>query len=155
MAASSQKLAETPVRPGQGCRAARKPVRRILAIKQLSLFALLVAAFSAQAGEPKNSFYPPTFASREDAEKSVHASFAGGNVDVLHAGNKHVLIYIVHGSGVPDIGIAAYFSKNGRWEFASSFWPTPDEFHKVIVSDSEIVVVGEHSKKQWPFLKVH
>jgi hypothetical protein len=73
---------------------------------------------------------------------------------VLHVGKKDVLIYIVHGSGVPDIGIAAYYFKNGAWKFASSFWPSPDEFHTVIASGKEIVVVGKRSKKQWPFLKV-
>ena len=119
-----------------------------------AVFALLLAASCARADEPKNSFYPPTFASRAAAEESAHKLFAGGDVDVLHVGNKDVLVYIVHGSGVPDVGIAAYYSKNGAWEFAKSFWPSPDEFHKVIASGKEIVVVGEHSKKQWPFLKV-
>ncbi|HLW34711.1 MAG TPA: hypothetical protein VKS98_03540 [Chthoniobacterales bacterium] len=123
-------------------------------MRLLCLTALLVAAFWARADEQKNSFYPPAFASREAAEESTQHLFAGGDVDVLHVGNKNVLIYIVHGSGVPDIGIAAYFSKNGAWEFAKSIWPSPGEFHKVIVSGNEIVVVGERSKKQWPFLKV-
>ena len=123
-------------------------------MKLLSLPALLVAALWAQAAEQKDSFYPPSFASREAAEESVHHLFAGGDVDVLHAGTKDVLIYIVHGSGVPDIGIAAYFSKNDAWEFASSFWPSPGEFHKVILSGNEVVVEGEKTKKQWPFLKV-
>lgn len=123
-------------------------------MKMLTLCALLAAAAWAQAAEPKDPFYPKSFASREAAEESAHHLFAGGDVDVLRVGNKDVLIYIVHGSGVPDIGIAAYFSKNGAWDFASSFWPSPGEFHKVIVSGKEIVVVGEKTKKQWPFLKV-
>ena len=123
-------------------------------MKLLAIIALLVAAFAARADEQKSSFYPPSFASREAAEESAHKLFAGGDVDVLHVGNKDVLIYVVHGSGVPDIGIAAYFSKNGRWEFAKSIWPSPGEFHKVTVSGNEIIVVGEQSKNQWPFLKV-
>lgn len=123
-------------------------------MKLLSVTALLAAAVWTQAEEPKNSFYPPSFASREAAEESVHRLFAGGDVEVLHVGNKDVLIYIIHGSGVPDIGIAAYFSKNGAWEFAKAIWPSVGEFHKVIASGNEIIVVGEQSKKQWPFLKV-
>ena len=123
-------------------------------MKLLSITALLVAAFWARADEQKNSFYPPSFASREAAEESAHHLFAGGDVDVLRVGNQDVLIYIVHGSGVPDIGIAAYFSKDGAWKFEKSIWPSPSEFHKVIVSGKEIIVVGEQTKKQWPFLKV-
>ena len=123
-------------------------------MRLLNITAWLITACWAQADEQKDSFYPPSFASREVAEESAHHLFAGGDVDVLRVGNQDVLIYIVHGSGVPDIGIAAYFSKNGAWKFEKSFWPSPDEFHKVIVSGNEIIVVGEHSKKQWPFLKV-
>lgn len=123
-------------------------------MKLVAVMGVFLAALWANADEPKNSFYPPSFASREAAEESAHHLFAGGDVDVLRVGNQDVLIYIVHGSGVPDIGIAAYFSKNGAWEYEKSIWPSPDEFHKVIVSGKEIIVVGEHSKKQWPFLKV-
>jgi hypothetical protein len=123
-------------------------------MRLLTVGAFLVAATWAEAGELKNSFYPPSFGSREAAEEAAHKLFAGGVVEVLHVGKKDVLIYIVHGSGVPDIGIAAYSFKNGVWQFVSSFRPSPDEFHRVVASGKEIVVVGERSKKQWPFLKV-
>jgi hypothetical protein len=143
VAANAQKLAET-----------FEGRLRIFIMRLLTASAFLIAVISAQAGEEKNPLYPPSFASREAAEESARHFIAGCDVNVLHVGNKDVLIYIVHGSGVPDIGIAAYFEKNGAWEFAKSIWPSPDEFHEVIASGKEIVVVGKDSKKQWPFLKV-
>lgn len=120
----------------------------------LALSALLVSAACLNASGPKNSFYPPSFPSREAAEQAAHGLFAGGDVDVLRVRNKEVLIFIVHGSGLPDIGIAAYFRTNGAWQYAADFRPSPDEFHKAKVSGNAIVIVGEHTKKEWPFLKL-
>lgn len=123
-------------------------------MKIIVLNILLLATLVLPVSGAKDSFYPETFASRQAAETAAHALFAGGDVDVLRVGNKEVLIFTVHGSGLPDIGIAAYLQKDGVWRFASAFRPSPNEFHKAKVRDSGIVIVGKHTKKEWSFLKV-
>ncbi len=111
-----------------GHHAVRECAPRTFNVKRLCVTSWLVGAFWARADQQKNSFYPASFVSREAAEESAHHLFAGGDVDVLHVGNKDFPIYIVHGSGLPDIGIAAYFWKNGAWRFAKAIWPSPSEF---------------------------
>ena len=59
-------------------------------MKLLTLCALLAAAAWAPATEPKDPFYPKSFASREAAKDSAHHLFAGGDVDVVRVGNKMV-----------------------------------------------------------------
>jgi hypothetical protein len=127
-----------------------------LDVKLLSVSVVMAVASAAalQAEKPSDSPFPQSFKSREAAAKYARGLFASGDVDVLRVADTNILILYVYGSGVPDIGIAAYRFSEGRWRLAKQFAPPTIEFHKAIVSGKQVVVVGRETKQRWTLLKL-
>ena len=125
-----------------------------LDVKMLSAILLMIVTASLRATDPTASLYPHWFGSRELAENYAGSLFAGGDVEVLQVSDKQILVLYVHGSGVPEIGIAAYRSSDKMWELAAVFRPKTSEPYKAIASGREVIVVGEKTKQRWPLLRV-
>jgi hypothetical protein len=123
-------------------------------VKLFGIIVVLISTVALRSAEPTDSLYPHWFGSRERAESYAGSLFAGGDVDVLRVADKDILVLYVHGSGVPDIGIAAYRRSDGMWELAATFRPKSSEPHRAIVSGKEVLVVGEKTKQKWRLLRV-
>lgn len=120
------------------------------------LFACVALAFWATqtvAQESSAQRVPKTFESIAAAEKYAKRLFAGGSSDLLKVANGEVLVLRVYGSGVPDIAIAAYRTAKDGWALAAEWLPETIEAHIVFVSDGDIVIRGEKTKKRWVLLK--
>jgi hypothetical protein len=120
----------------------------------IALFFFGVAAVRAQTVAEAKSSFPASFESKQAAVEFVHGLFASGEVAELRVADQSVLVVFIFGSGLPEIAIAGYTLAEGHWQLKSEVRPPSVEFHKAVVVGKEIVLVGEESKKTWPFLKL-
>lgn len=83
---------------------------------------------------------PRSFANVEQAIDYANNSFAGSSVKIFKINNEEYMTLIIHGSGVPDLAIAAYKKEEGNWEFVSEGERLPSARHSIIQKENKLIV---------------
>ena len=122
----------------------------------LGCIAVCVIVFVHAAEEDILKLFPESFPSKEAATAYAHSlPIGGGDVAFVNVRGSDIMVMFAHGSGVPEMGVAAYKRVDAKWQLQTKIYPPSfGEFHKVMASKDEVLLIGEKSKGKWTLLKV-